>query len=70
MAFTLDQYNALTEAYALGATSVSYGDKTVTYRSLKEMQSIIQLIESKIFPENKPNRRRLADYNKGIYPDL
>jgi hypothetical protein len=41
MTFTQTHYNALAEAIALGATEVTYGDKTVKYRSLAEMMALL-----------------------------
>jgi len=68
MPFTIEQYNAITEAYALGATTVSYGDKTVAYRSLDDMSRIIAKIESELLIKVAPPRRRYAMHSKGLYP--
>lgn len=68
MAFTLEQYDALTDAYALGATTVTYGDKTVTYRSLDDMNRIIALMEARLSIRVASPRRRYAEHSKGLYP--
>lgn len=44
MTFTQTHYDALAEAIALGATEVTYGDKTVKYRSLSEMMALLERI--------------------------
>jgi hypothetical protein len=69
MAYTIEQYGALKKAIASGSHSVSYGDKTVTYRSLAEMNSILRLIEDELFPERRQRQRqrRLACIDRGYY---
>ena len=42
MAYTQLQLDKLTDAIALGATTVRYGDKEIVYRSIKEMKLIKQ----------------------------
>lgn len=44
--FTLEQYARLKEAYSLGATRVTYEDRTVEYRSLEEMRRLLGEIEA------------------------
>jgi hypothetical protein len=41
MAYTAAQIAALQNAIASGATTVSYGDKRVEYRSLADMRQIL-----------------------------
>ena len=60
MSFTIEQYTALKEAIATGATTITYGDKTVSYRSLAEMKDLVRMIEEELFPERRLRRRRLA----------
>jgi len=43
--YTTTQYNALVEAISLGALTVKYSDKEVTYRSLSEMLRLKQIME-------------------------
>ncbi|MFZ4546732.1 MAG: phage head-tail joining protein [Bacteroidales bacterium] len=66
--YTIEQYNALTEAIATGSFTVKYADKEVTYRSLKEMLTIKNIIKGELFPSTTNTRRKLASYSKGIYP--
>ena len=46
--FTAAQVIALKKAIASGATSVSYGDKRVDYRSLEEMREVLAMMEADI----------------------
>lgn len=67
MSFTLEQYQALKEAIASGVTTVTYGDKTVSYRSLSEMKDLVKMMESELFPERLSRRRRLAEMERGYF---
>lgn len=67
MRFTIEQYQTLKEAIASGVTTVTYGDKTVSYRSLSEMKDIAKIMESELFPERQPRRRRLAEVERGYF---
>lgn len=69
MPYTIEQYDALKEAIASGATSIAYGDKTVSYRSLSEMKELVRMIEDELFPERRPRRRRLAEVDRGYFPE-
>lgn len=69
MPYSVEQYEAIKEAIASGTTSVSYGGKTVSYRSLAEMKEIVRIIEDELFPERKPRRRRLAEVDRGYFPE-
>lgn len=68
MPYSIEQYEALKEAIASGATTVTYGDKTVGYRSLAEMKELVRMIEAEVFPERQPRRRRLAEIDRGYFP--
>ncbi|MDR0542461.1 MAG: hypothetical protein LBH19_09680 [Dysgonamonadaceae bacterium] len=68
MEYSIEQYEALKKAIASGSHSVSYGDKSVTYRSLEEMKSILSMIQDELFPERRPRRRRFASIDRGYYP--
>lgn len=68
MPFTLEQYQALKDAIVSGATTVTYGDKTVSYRSLAEMKELVKMVEAELFPERQPRRRRLASCDRGYFP--
>lgn len=68
MNFTIEQYEALKEAIVSGATTVTYGDKTVSYRSLAEMKEILGMIEDELFPERRKRHRRIAEVDRGYFP--
>lgn len=65
--FTLAQYQALKEAYALGVTTVQYVDRTVTYRSVTDMKRILNDMERELFPDrvNPENTRIKLTFDKG-----
>ena len=67
MPFSQEQYDALKEAIASCATTITYGDKTVSYRSLAEMKELVRMIEAELFPERQPRRRRLAEIDRGYF---
>ena len=69
MPYTIEQYEALKDAIVSGVTTVTYGDKTVSYRSLAEMKDAVRIIEAELFPERVPRRRRLAEIDRGYFPD-
>lgn len=48
LTFTQEQLDALTEAYALGATKVQIGDRVLEYRSLSDMRKIIEQIKASL----------------------
>lgn len=66
MAYTLEQYNALTAAIAEGVMVVEYGDKKVQYRSLDEMIRIKNLMEADLGLKRK-NKRTVAAFSKNWY---
>lgn len=67
MAYTQTQLDALKEARALGVTEVRYADgKTVKYRSLAEMDTIISSMESDIAGLSSNRTRRYASTSKGL----
>ncbi len=51
MSYTLPEYYALKAAIASGTQSVTYGDKSVTYRPLDEMIQVLNLMETELFPD-------------------
>lgn len=69
MAYTFQQYDKLKEAIAAGSHSVSYGDKSVTYRSLAEMKETLRMMEDELFPERRLRRRRFTSFDKGYFPN-
>ena len=48
MAYTQQQVDALREAIAEGVTTLSSDGRTVTYRSLAEMRSLLQEMEASL----------------------
>lgn len=66
MAYTLIQYQVISDAIATGALTVHYGDKTVTYRSLNDMIRVQLIMKNELFPEqNTNNGRKYASFSKG-----
>lgn len=64
MAYTQQQLDTLTDAIAQGALEVWYGDKKVVYRSLAEMRSIRDEMQSEL-GVSRNNKRRFASFTKG-----
>ncbi len=60
VAFTQSQLDALRDAYARGVLSVSHAGKTVTYRSLDDMERIIVTIERALAGSSRPKRYAVA----------
>ena len=52
MAYTNDQLDALRRALAMGERRVTFGDKTVEYRSVEELQTAIREVEAALAKEN------------------
>lgn len=48
MTYTSAQLKTLRKALATGERRVSFGDKTVEYRSIEELQAAIRTVESEI----------------------
>ena len=48
MAYTQEQLSALEAALAKGEKRVTFGDKTVEYRSVEELQAAIRTVESEL----------------------
>ncbi|CAJ0885229.1 hypothetical protein HUS70_06685 [Pandoraea nosoerga] len=48
MAYTTTQLDALKRALATGERRVSFGDKTVEYRSVEELQVAIRTVEAEL----------------------
>lgn len=67
MAYTLEDYEKLKKAIVNGVQSVNYGDKSVSYRSLAEMKEALRIMESELFPERVPRRRRFASIDRGYF---
>lgn len=68
MAYTQKQYEELQAAIAEGALVVRHGDRTVTYRSLDEMQRILRMMSEELHGGRCSGvgaGRRLASFSKG-----
>ncbi len=66
MAFSLEQYQALSSAVAEGALSVRYADKSVTYRSLDEMLRLLKLMANELgINADTAHGRRYTSFSKG-----
>lgn len=65
MAWTQEQLDALEEAMTSGVLTVQYKDKTVTYRSLPEMESLRTKIRRALGLSNK-TKRTFANFAKGV----
>ena len=64
--FTLEQYTALKESIAKGARSVQYPDGgSVTFHSLKDMLTLLKLMESELGISNTSSKGRavLTQFN-------
>lgn len=48
MTYTTTQLDALKRALATGEHRVSFGDKTVEYRSIEELQAAIRTVEAEL----------------------
>lgn len=48
MSYTTTQLDALKRALATGERRVSFGDKTVEYRSVEELQEAIRAVETEL----------------------
>lgn len=67
MAYTLEQYSELQAAIAQGALVVRHNDRTVTYRSLDEMQRILRMMGDELGTAagSDNGNRRFASFSKG-----
>jgi hypothetical protein len=68
MAFSIDDLEALDRSIALGATTVQYSDRTVTYRSLSDMLRIRELMRKEVMPSSvkAENFRVKMEFSKGL----
>lgn len=65
--YTMEQYEALVSAIALGALIVEYSDKKVEYRSLADMERIKKKMEEDLGLTTKttPENRTTVTFEKG-----
>ena len=60
MPYTTAQLDALKRALATGERRVSFGDKTVEYRSVDELQSAIRTVETELARQSgAPTKRQI-----------
>ncbi|MCF8799249.1 hypothetical protein KIP31_10085 [Xanthomonas campestris pv. campestris] len=67
MAFTQEQITSLESAIASGTLTVRYGDRQVTYHSLKEMRSLLTQMRSEVGASIgvRPRRRTMRLFQSG-----
>lgn len=63
--YTTTQYNALVEAISLGALTVKYSDKEVTYRSLSDMLRLKEIMERSLGIVSGVNRVNVVEFSRG-----
>lgn len=70
MAYTQDDIDALKAAIASGALQVTFGSgpdsRTVKYRSLAEMRSILADMVAEVMPGAAPVSRTVGSYSSGL----
>jgi hypothetical protein len=64
MAWTLSDLTALETAMKSGTTSVTFADRSVTYRSLAEMIALRNLMRRELGLESE-SRTHYAEFRKG-----
>jgi hypothetical protein len=64
--WTMDHYTALLNAIATGALRVKYADKEVEYRSLAEMQALLQQMAVALGITKPTTRTTVASYESGL----
>jgi hypothetical protein len=65
MAFTQTQLAALEAAYVSGTLTVSYEGKSVTYRSLAELERVLANVRASLDPAAVAPRTSFASFSKG-----
>lgn len=59
MSYTNAQLDALRKALATGERRVTFGDKTVEYRSVAELQAAIRAVEAEIARGSVTSKRQI-----------
>jgi len=59
VSYSKTQLNALKKALATGERRVSFGDKTVEYRSVTELQTAIRMVEAEIVRGKGASKRQI-----------
>ena len=65
MSYTADQLSALQNALARGEKRVTFGDKTVEYRSVQELKDAIATVQRALYGQNAPVRQVRINTTKG-----
>jgi len=63
--YTQDQLSALQAALARGEKRVTFGDKTVEYRSVQELKDAIAIVQRALDAQNAPSRQVRINTTKG-----
>lgn len=58
MTYTTTQLDVLKRALATGERRVSFGDKTVEYRSVEELQTAIRMVEAELARDAGKSQKR------------
>ncbi len=68
MTYSITQLDALKRALATGERRVSFGDKTVEYRSVEELQAAIRTVEAELVRNAgvRPKRQIRVTTGKGF----
>jgi len=68
MTYSITQLDALKRALATGERRVSFGDKTVEYRSIEELQAAIRTVEAELVRNAgvRPKRQIRVTTGKGF----
>lgn len=64
--YTIDDYNRLKKAIALGAIKVKYADKEVNYPSLADMRNLLAQMAAELGLINTNDNRRFGEFSKGL----
>lgn len=69
---TIEQFYELRAAFYSGASTVSYthpgGAKTVTYRSLTDMQLLLRMLGTELGLTTRGRGRTYSQFSKGLRP--
>lgn len=65
-AYTAAEYEELRKAIAEGALRVQYQDRSVTYRSLDEMRSLLREMEQSLGLNPTATGQYRMSYNRGL----
>lgn len=65
MSYTQAHLDALREAYASGATEITYEGKTIKYRSLKELEQAIARVANSMAADVR-SRQHYPTFSKGL----